>query len=59
LLQLFSSSAHQAPKLRNIWSSLTVGDVRTGGWTQVDAFSWLNKTALDIIGLTGTLPRAT
>ncbi|KZV75254.1 cytochrome P450 [Peniophora sp. CONT] len=40
-------------ELRDIWSSLTERPVREDGWTRVDAFEWLNKAALDMIGLTG------
>lgn len=40
-------------KLRDVWQSLTEKPVREDGWTRVDAFEWLNKAALDMIGLTG------
>ncbi|VDB95826.1 unnamed protein product [Peniophora sp. CBMAI 1063] len=43
----------KANELRDVWLTLTEKPVREDGWTRVDAFEWLNKAALDMVGLTG------
>ncbi|KAI0318462.1 cytochrome P450 [Amylostereum chailletii] len=40
-------------QLRDIWLSKASQTPRKDGKTQLDAFNWLNKVTLDMIGLTG------
>ncbi|KAI0027308.1 cytochrome P450 [Vararia minispora EC-137] len=43
----------KANELRDVWLDLAAQETRPDGWTALDAYVWLNKAALDIIGLTG------
>ncbi|KAI0028886.1 cytochrome P450 [Vararia minispora EC-137] len=43
----------KANELRDIWLDLASKTARKDGRVKLDAFSWLNKATLDIIGLTG------
>ena len=40
-------------KLRDVLNALSGQSTRKDGRVRIDAFSWLNKVTLDIIGLTG------
>ena len=45
-------------QLREVWVDLLSKTSRRDGKMSLDAFMWLNKVTLDIIGLTGNSPLA-